>query len=287
MKLKVAPLHVFLVALGCFIATVVVWTISEAYVYYRTPVKERFRSPLHPEFKPGGRIGHSLGIAGTVLLISLLSYSVRKRSKFLRGKGKLNRWLQFHIFCGVAGPVLITLHTSFKLRGIVAISYWSMIIVAISGLIGRYLYAQVPRAISGTAMEFDEMKKEVEQINAELAQLLPDDKLEALRRIADFHVDQPPTGLKAIFLMVSDDIRWLKRRSQLRGILRGAGLSTENRKKLLELARKREVRLRRLSLLKVSNDLFRHWHVLHLPLAQTMYFTMIIHIFIAIMTGYF
>ena len=70
------------------------------------------------------------------MLVLLLIYSVRKRSKLMKGKGALSLWLKFHIFLGVAGPILITFHSSFKLRGIVGISYWSMVIVALSGLVG-------------------------------------------------------------------------------------------------------------------------------------------------------
>ncbi|HSE42015.1 MAG TPA: hypothetical protein VLH08_14720, partial [Acidobacteriota bacterium] len=123
-------LRYFLITLGTILAAGIIVLIDYGYVYYSSPVTGRFRLAHHKELKPGGTIGHKLGIAGSGMLTLLLVYSVRKRLRFMQGKGALSLWLKFHIFLGVAGPSLITFHSAFKLRGIVAISYWSMVIVA-------------------------------------------------------------------------------------------------------------------------------------------------------------
>ena len=52
--------------------------------------------------------------------------------------GSIRAWLEVHIFCGLVGPVLVTFHTSFKFNGLISVAYWSMVVVAVSGVIGRY-----------------------------------------------------------------------------------------------------------------------------------------------------
>src|SRR5687767_12278088 len=80
--------------------------LYEGWSYYRTPLPER---PHHPDFwelKPGGTYGHSFGVIGSGLMLVMLLYSVRKRAKPLRRAGAVGAWLDFHIFCGIVGPLL-------------------------------------------------------------------------------------------------------------------------------------------------------------------------------------
>jgi hypothetical protein len=257
--------------------------------YYATPIQERYRSDLHQQFKPGGTIGHPLGIAGSSFLVILLSYSIRKRFRVFRGLGPLSRWLQFHIFCGTAGPALILLHTSFKMRGIVAISFWCMVVVFLSGVIGRYLYAQIPHALSGTETQYEELNRGIGEINAQLSSMIQPQHFQSIQTITDFPADvkDMPT-YRALLFMISDDLRWLMRRRSVQGLLKNyPDLNSETRRNLSQLLQRRRLQMRRISMLKTSHELFRHWHVIHLPLAQTMYLTMAIHIAVAVMTGYF
>ena len=104
-----------------------------------------------------GTGGLAFGIAGSALMLVMQAYSVRKKWKRLGRLGKLPHWLEFHIFCGVLGPVLITFHTSFKFNGIVSVAYWSMVLVVASGFVGRYLYVRIPKTIRGTEVTLEEV----------------------------------------------------------------------------------------------------------------------------------
>lgn len=281
--------HRWAIAISATILFVVlVNLVIDGYSYYKLPLQERYRSPLHAELKPGGNTGRLLGISGSLMMITLLAYSLRKRMRFMRGWGKLHYWLQVHIFLGVAGPLLITFHTAFKLRGIVAISYWSMIVVALSGAVGRYLYAQIPRAISGAELEVKDIGKQLEIINERLLDWLTPAQMEELQHITTSHRTPPESNLKAVLWMLQDDLRWLFiRRRLLRFAKAAPALTHSQRAALPSLARERTLNARRITFLKASHDLFKYWHIFHLPLAQTMYLTMIIHVTVAIMTGYF
>ena len=92
---------------------------------------------------PGRTLSLYLGWAGLLLMLVMNVYSIRKRSSFLGGMGKLSSFLNFHIFCGLVGPTLILFHCNFKVRGLVGVSFWSMVVSFTSGIIGRYFYLQL------------------------------------------------------------------------------------------------------------------------------------------------
>ncbi len=91
---------------------------------------------------PGYPLSFLLGCVGFGLMLAMNVYSLRKRYNVFKKLGKLSDWLEFHIFCGILGPILIIFHCNFKVHGLVSISFWSMIISSTSGIFGKYVYIQ-------------------------------------------------------------------------------------------------------------------------------------------------
>lgn len=171
--ISIRPHRVVLALLYIVAALAIAHYLYTGWSYYRTPLLER---PHHPSFwdlKPGGAYGHAFGVIGSALMIVMLLYSVRKRAKPLRKAGPLGAWLDFHIFCGVVGPLLVILHSSFKVQGLVALSFWSMIAVASSGVLGRYLYRQIPRTRAGDELTLAEVEAEARELTSRLQELPP------------------------------------------------------------------------------------------------------------------
>lgn len=96
---------------------------------------------LSPE--PGRPISLWYGWLGLGLMLATNFYVIKKRLGLFKGFGKTAAWLDFHILCGLLGPTFILFHCNFKVRGLVAISFWSMIISVASGVVGRYFYIQL------------------------------------------------------------------------------------------------------------------------------------------------
>ena len=97
--------------------------------------------PLNEFITPKTGLGYWMGIVGASMMLLLLSYSLRKRYKFLDWSPTLNRWFNAHMFLGLFGPILILYHCGYHLGADNSnMALWSMITVAISGVIGRYLY---------------------------------------------------------------------------------------------------------------------------------------------------
>ncbi len=147
---------------------VIVTTILLIYVgfsYYNLPLEERFYHDDHKFLKPSGVLGHGLGIIGTLLIIiGVSTYMARKRFRSWSRFGTLKHWLEFHIFLCTLGPIMILFHTSFKFGGIVSISFWSMVAVFLSGIIGRFIYIQIPRSIEGRELSLGEIQNMKENI---------------------------------------------------------------------------------------------------------------------------
>jgi len=146
-----------------FLSAIVIFAflavVSIGYSYYKLPVEERVYDPGHGFFKPSGVIGHGYGILGSFFMISgVLLYMARKRFRSLSRLGILKHWLEFHIFLCTLGPLLVLFHTAFKFGGLVAISFWSMVAVFLSGVIGRFIYLQIPRSIEGRELSLSEIR---------------------------------------------------------------------------------------------------------------------------------
>lgn len=270
MKLPVRKL--VLTALYAAALAVIALLAWEGRSYYSAPLIERPRHADYWTLKPGGSRGHLLGIAGSSLMVAMLVYSVRKRVKVLRGAGKLRDWLDFHIFCGVIGPLLVVLHSSFKVHGLVALSFWSMVVVALSGVLGRYLYLQIPRTRAGDQLSL----AEVEELNADLTRRLREELgEEPLQELEALAADLSPRLLR----MPLDGIRLRWRLRSFRKRHRGSA-------ELTRTVRQKALLQRRLLLWNRLQELFHHWHVLHKPFAVLMYVFMIVHIAVAVLTGY-
>ncbi len=97
-----------------------------------------------------GLIGHGIGIVGFVLMLMTATlYSLRKLSNEARW-GSVQGWLRFHMVTGLVGPYMVLLHTAMRFAGLAGLAMLLTVVVAASGLVGRYLYAAVPRDVDET-----------------------------------------------------------------------------------------------------------------------------------------
>ena len=116
--------HRILVEVGAVAAIVgAMFLLAHGFPYYMMPAAQRVVSPHHAELKPGGSLGRALGIAGTVILVLVYLYPLRKRWAWLARKGQTKNWLDYPILLVLGGPALITFHSAFKLQGVAGMAY--------------------------------------------------------------------------------------------------------------------------------------------------------------------
>jgi hypothetical protein len=253
------------------------------HAFYATPLTERAHHEGYWRFKPGGSIGQPLGVVGSAMMLLLLLYSVRKRVRVFRHLGALSRWLDIHIFLGSIGPLFVVLHSSFKVQGLVALSFWSMIAVALSGVLGRYLYLQIPRTRAGDELTLAEILEEDRVLSARLMAFGLDARLQ--RRLDELTSPPAQRGLLRALVGVLGAELALGR--NLRAFGRECrGIPPAAYSELLRLAKEKAVVRRRIVFWDALHRLFHHWHVIHKPFAVVMYLFMAVHVAVASMTGY-
>jgi thioredoxin reductase/ferredoxin len=118
--------------------------IAVGWRYYLLPRAVRYKAPDHAFLKPSGLWGHGVGILATKFMLLNFVYPLRKRLPLFKGRGSIAPWLRFHVFVGIMSPMVILFHTAFQWGNQLATStYFSVLVVVLTGLIGRYIYGWV------------------------------------------------------------------------------------------------------------------------------------------------
>ena len=283
---------IHLIYIGSFfvvgIAVLILLGIN-GYQYYSTPIEERFFDPSHVALKPSGGWGHGFGIIGTLMMIfGVAIYMIRKRTPKILGFGYLKHWLEFHIFLCTVGPILVLYHTAFKFGGIVSVSFWSMVLVVLSGVVGRFIYIQIPRTIQGKEIDINDLASMREELieKMKLEMLFDVRLIKELDELASPERYKSLGTLGTILIYFKDFFRIRSFQSKLRKNLAVAGFSKIRRKEIKNKAQAEIILSRRLGMLRTMQNLFRYWHVAHLPFAIAMFVIMIIHVIVTITFGY-
>jgi len=227
--------------------------------FYQLPIEERYFHHYYEWLKPSGLLGHGLGIIGTLLIVfGLFGYMARKRLRIFSGIGVLKYWLEFHIFLCTLGSVFVLYHTSFKFGGIVSVGFWSLAIVWVSGVIGRYIYLQIPRTIEGRELSLHELQDIKEHLDLELNN--------------KYNIDF--SSIKST------------RFSLIKLQLLSNNISRDDFFKIKLLIKKQKSLISRIKRLDKMKRLFNYWHVAHLPFALIMLIIMLIHVAVVLYFGY-
>lgn len=255
--------------------------------FYRTGIQERVFHPDYSTLKPSGPVGHGLGIFGSLFIVTGVGlYMVRKRYKFLSRVGLLKHWLEFHIFLCTLGPVLVLFHTSYKFGGLVSISFWSMVTVFLSGVAGRFIYLQIPRSIEGRELNLSEIRALKNNLT-ELIKTSHNPGEENFSKIVDAvgrKTGKYNKSLVVRFIRNSyEDWRSIR---EAQKVLSEISLPKSDNKAIVSLLKSDISLSRKIERLDSMQNLFKYWHVAHLPFALVMLIIMLIHIAVTILFGY-
>jgi hypothetical protein len=277
--------------------------LSVAYLgfpYYKLSTPDRAYSPLQAVFRPSGTVGLKLGFVGLSLFLILFLYPIRKCWPWLGRIGKTKNWLDFHVLVGISAPIVITLHSSFKLRGLAGLAYWIMMAVALSGFAGRYLYAQIPRSLNAAELSLQEMQALSAQLTGELLQqaLLRADEVAPLLKLPDPAAVERMSVLGALWLMFRMDVARPFQVSRIRRrALSGAGwcltlgglLPSRHREleHVISSIRRQSWISAKMLFLKRIEDVFHLWHVVHRPFSYSFAALALMHISVALLLGYY
>jgi hypothetical protein len=267
--------------------------------YYTLSADQRPFSPKHAVLRPSGTIGLKLGFLGMFVFFAIFLYPLRKRWPWLMKQGNTRHWLDIHVLLGLSAPFIIAFHSSFKFQGFAGIAFWIMAAVSASGVVGRYLYSQIPRSLNAAQLSQKELQELQAQLGSQLAeqQLLPQADLRAVLRLPSPQlVAKLPIAVAIVYMMILDVVRVLRvarlRRHALNGIeiltTLGGLLPTTHREleRPVAIAREDAALAKRILFLSRSEKVFHLWHVVHKPFSYTFAVLAVIHIGLVMMMGY-
>jgi hypothetical protein len=267
--------------------------------YYALSAADRPFSPKHDALRPSGSIGIKLGMFGVLLFFLIYLYPLRKKWGWLARQGNSRHWLDFHVVLGTLAPVIVAFHATFKFGNIAGMAFWSMLAVTLSGFVGRYLYAQVPRNLNAAELTIKEMTEIEESMRREMAaqNLSLGKRLEKLYDLpAPQDVKRLPMLVALVYMMLID-VRRPFRVSLLRlesagfaswvgslfGLLRSRDAKLEH---AIGVAQKQAKLSKRILFLSRTAQVFRLWHVVHRPFSYAFAVLALLHICLALYMGY-
>jgi TRAP-type C4-dicarboxylate transport system permease small subunit len=284
------------------------WVASTAFVlafasygadYYTLGTLDRPFSPKHALLRPSGPVGVRLGMFSVLLFFLIYLYPLRKRWGWLGRKGNSRHWLDFHIVMGTTAPLIVALHSSFKFGGIAGMAFWLMTMVTLSGFIGRYLYAQVPRSLSAAEISMREMRELEVSLRRELADRRQGLSvgLESIYELPSVQQVAKTPMLGALVWMIWIDVFKPFQVSMLR--LKAAGFAewlksvgglfpTKDRRleQAIQVAKKQAALSKHMLFLDRTKQVFGLWHVIHRPFSYSFAMLAIIHIAVVLAMGY-
>ncbi len=280
--------------------TLIVGLAVYGFDYYTLGSADRPFSPKHHLLRPSGVIGIKLGFMGLAMFLAIFLYPLRKKWPGLSRQGSSKHWLDIHVLLGLSAPFIIALHSAFKFRGFAGMAFWIMVAVSLSGVIGRYLYGQIPRRLNSAELS----AKELQGVQAGLAEqlkqqrLLPEDDLRSLLRLPSPERVQEMSILFALGYMMALDvgrafrIAKLRRRALAFGeriTTLGGFLPTRHAalERAVSTARIEAATAKRILFLSRSQQVFHLWHVVHKPFSYSFALLAIIHIVVVMMMGFF
>jgi hypothetical protein len=242
---------------------------------------------------PEDGLGYWLGIVGGSLMLFLLLYPAGKKSRLLQRHGLVKHWFRVHMVFGLVGPLLILYHCNFSVDAMNSkVAFYSMLAVAISGIIGKYFYARIHRGLYGKRAGIEELRNEITdslENSRGLAAILPRFIGELHSISAELLGDQFTRSIS-----VRQSLSWTAKyyvvRARLyfmiRRELRARAMVSEtlqaNIKSLQKTANayatKQVGMMRQVAQLSFYERLFSLWHVFHMPLFLVLVVSALVHV---------
>ncbi|MBX2800702.1 MAG: hypothetical protein KTR31_23680 [Myxococcales bacterium] len=230
-------------------------------------------------------MGVLLGLIGSGLMYGMLLYTARKWFPFLSFLGNMQFWMRVHVICGLIGPLFILLHGELQLpSGFIGIGFWCMILVALSGFFGRYLFGYFPQTAHGLRVDLQAAQQRLASLRAQLVTETRDAGTKAVgkavRLVKNFEFEPRSVGE---LIILDAEVR--RRADLVRIMLHRSGIGRKARRRAERTLLEQLSMRRNLAGWDVARRLLRYWNLFHQPLAIAMYFISTIHIFNAVFFG--
>ena len=238
-------------------------------------------------------LGYWLGISGGSMMLLLLSYSLRKRWAPLRKFLSVKFWFRLHMTLGVLGPTAIIFHSNFHIASLNStVAFVCMLLVASSGIIGRYMYQRIHFGLYGEKVKLQQVLKDFHALRDIILDLAADreqknmashlfasieelinEQRQNLGYFASYRSRNKVRAVtKEMAALVVNLLKGHDKSGPRRAELASAHADLKE-KTLVMLAA-----LNKLPGLQFWERLFSLWHVIHIPIFFMMIVTAIVHV---------
>jgi hypothetical protein len=244
-------------------------------------------------YKSGDDIGYNLGLVGGLMMLSLLLYPLRKRVRFMGRLGPMRHWFRYHMVAGIAGPLLVLFHSTFRLGSMNGrVALYAMVLVAVSGVVGRFLYRHIHRGMYGQHLTMqdaeDDLKVSTEDIRTVFGEYPEiEQRLKAFREFAFADVKGV---LPRLHRFITLKFKGRRLAHSVRERLKRAMRKAKREQRLTRPQRILTYRLAKeksnayvdavceASQLTSWERLFSMWHVIHVPFLYLLVVSGIVHV---------
>jgi hypothetical protein len=244
-------------------------------------------------YEAGDDIGYNMGLVGGLLMLSLLIYPLRKRVRFMERFGSMQAWFRYHQLAGILGPLLVLFHSTFRIGSMNGrVALYAMILVASSGLIGRYLYRHIHKGMYGRHLTMRDVEMDMQK-SAEDVRSIFAAYPKILARLTDFRTyafAHEPSAWKRVVRFAT-----LRSRGHRLSLMIRDGMKRSLAKAKHDSNMSRRERILTYQLAKQKTDLFVDavcegaqlatwerlfslWHVLHVPFLYLLVVSGIVHV---------
>jgi hypothetical protein len=243
-------------------------------------------------YTPGSDFGYYMGVVGGIMMLTLLLYPLRKHLRFMQVLGGMRHWFRVHMLFGIIGPLLILFHSTFTIGSLNAgVALACMLLVAGSGVVGRFMYTRIHHGLYGRRATVQELQTQLGMHEGEVRSKFHfapsvESRLKAYGELAHRH----PPGLAGAwqFLTLAPRARYvhLQCLREVKQILRehGARRGWERDKLRRRLGAASEMMAAYLKAARHAaqfgayEQLFSLWHVLHVPFVFMLAISGMVHV---------
>jgi thioredoxin reductase/Pyruvate/2-oxoacid:ferredoxin oxidoreductase delta subunit len=273
-----------LFAFALSVATLV-WALWNADYYLLAP-ELRAEGAKHAWLRSGRGLGLAFGIAATLLVVFNLLYLARRANWRAITFGSLQAWMNGHMVTGILALLAAMLHAAMSPRDTVGgHALWALTLLLVTGAVGRYFYAWIPRAANGRELALDELRQRIdvfaeswsasergflERVRGELAALVERRQWKSsfLGRVGAMFTGQR-------------ELRATLARMRVEG--QDHGLSAERIDEVTHLAREAHMTALKVAHLEDLRAVLNTWRYLHRWVAALMVLLLVLHIVYVLM----
>jgi hypothetical protein len=244
-------------------------------------------------YTPGSTLGYYLGVVGASMMLALLLYPLRKNLRFMQNWGSLSFWFRVHMLFGITGPVLILFHSTFHIGSLnAAVALTSMLLVAGSGVLGRFIYTRIHHGLYGRRATLQDQRARLAASESGIERaMIAGPAGEARLKQFEARALAPAGGFIAgtwkfstlrvrrawVFFFVARQMR-----QAIRTLAAQHGWSEAQRHGTLqrsrELLRQYLATVQDVAQFGTYERLMSWWHILHVPLVYMLAFSAVFHV---------